>query len=337
MYQYTKALVSVLTPGWNGKDFVHRLLDSLIKQTYKPMEYIYVDDGSTDGTSEIVKAYQTRFQEAGISFNYIYKTNGGVSTAVEEGLKHVHGEFLCWPEYDDWLTPDSIEKKVKYLQEHSDCAVVTSDAWLVNDNDLKRPYGVLSHKNPNRFDRNHFVQALLSNSVFTAACQMCRMETFDKTHPNRHIFPSPIGPNWQILLPLYYKYNRGWIEEPLCYYYVRSDSISNSNYSTIEKRRTSIYKFIETIKETIKTIEMPKSDFELYNKLVDSKYAIDLMQLGYAAMNRQIFFEGLSYFEKESIAPPSFFANKIKVFKSLNLFRIMVALRKTKALIKLND
>ncbi|WP_337678029.1 glycosyltransferase family A protein, partial [Hallella sp.] len=89
MYQYTKALVSVITPGWNGKDFVHRLLDSLIKQTYKTIEYIYVDDGSTDGTSEIVKAYQTRFQEAGISFNYIYKTNGGVSTAVEEGLKHV--------------------------------------------------------------------------------------------------------------------------------------------------------------------------------------------------------------------------------------------------------
>lgn len=335
MYQYKTALVSVITPGWNGKYFVHRLLDSLLKQTYKYIEYIYVDDGSTDGTNEVVLSYKSKFESAGIQFTYIHKENGGVSTAVEEGLKYVNGEFLCWPEYDDWLTPNSIEKKVKYLQEHTDCAVVTSDAWLVNDKNINKPYGVLSHKNPNRYDRNHFVQALLSNSVFTAACQMCRMEKFDETHPNRHIFPSKIGPNWQILLPLYYKYNRGWIEEPLCFYYVRPDSISNGNYATIEKRKSSIYKFIEAIKETLKTIDMPVSDFEIYNNLVDNKYAIDLMQLGYAAMDREIFFKGLEYFNQKGISLPSFYSKKVKIFESDILFPLMVVLRKIKALVKI--
>ena len=165
--QKNTPLVSLITPGWNGKHFVHRLLDSILMQTYKNIEYIYVDDGSTDGSREIVLSYQEKFKERGIDFQYIWKENGGVSTAIEEGLKHVKGEFLCWPEYDDYLTPNSIEVKVNYLLSHPDCACVTSDAWLVSEEEPTKPYGVLSNYNVNRFDRNHFVQALLSNSVFT--------------------------------------------------------------------------------------------------------------------------------------------------------------------------
>ena len=56
-------LVSLVTPGWNGKLFIHRLLDSIIAQTYRPIEYIYVDDGSTDGTAEVVKSYSEKFRE----------------------------------------------------------------------------------------------------------------------------------------------------------------------------------------------------------------------------------------------------------------------------------
>lgn len=44
-------LVSLITPGWNGVSFVGRLLDSILNQTYPNMEYIYIDDGSTDGTN----------------------------------------------------------------------------------------------------------------------------------------------------------------------------------------------------------------------------------------------------------------------------------------------
>lgn len=79
-----------------------------------------------------------------------------MSSAVNEGLKRVKGDYLCWPEYDDILISDSVERKVCYLETHKDCAVVTSDAWLVEDNDITKVTGVLSHHNPNRFDRNHF-------------------------------------------------------------------------------------------------------------------------------------------------------------------------------------
>lgn len=68
-YNYQDNLVSLVTPGWNGKQFVHRLLDSIIAQTYRPIEYIYVDDGSTDGTAEIVQSYKEQFKNAGIALN----------------------------------------------------------------------------------------------------------------------------------------------------------------------------------------------------------------------------------------------------------------------------
>ena len=58
-----------------------------------------------------------------------------MSSAVNEGLKRVKGDYLCWPEYDDILISDSVERKVCYLETPKDCAVVTSDAWLVEDND----------------------------------------------------------------------------------------------------------------------------------------------------------------------------------------------------------
>ena len=54
-----------------------------------------------------------------------------------------------------------LELKVKYLKEHSDCAVVTADAWIVNENNIAKRERLISNKNPNRFDRNHFYQALM--------------------------------------------------------------------------------------------------------------------------------------------------------------------------------
>ena len=64
----------------------------------------------------------------------------GASSAVNEGLKRVKGDYLCWPEYDDILISDSVERKVCYLETHKDCAVATSDAWLVEDNDITKSY-----------------------------------------------------------------------------------------------------------------------------------------------------------------------------------------------------
>lgn len=293
-------LISVLTPGWNGKEFVHRLLDSLLEQTYDNFEYIYVDDGSTDGTKDIVLSYENKFLNKGISFKYIYKENGGLCSAIQEGLKHVKGKYLCWPEYDDILLPNAMEARVNFLETHPDCAVVTCDALITPIENLNKSIGLLSGNNSNRYDRNHFVQLLTGNSIFTAACHMVRMDVFDATHPNREIYQSRVGAIWQMLLPIYYKYNRGYIETPLVKWVIRKDSISN--------KKRSLNKGIELIEEfymirinVLRSMEIPVEDKELYIKLVQKNTADSWIKNGLIYRNKDMFYRGYNYYKINNI------------------------------------
>lgn len=293
-------LVSVITPGWNGKLFVHRLLDSIIAQTYDNMEYIYVDDGSTDGTKDIVLSYKEKFEARGIPFRYIYKENGGLCSAIQEGLKYVKGEMLCWPEYDDILLPEAMSKRVQYLQEHPDCAVVTCDAWITPSENLDKPTGLLSGNNPNRYDRNHFVQLLTGKSIFTAACHMVRMDVFDETHPNREIYQSRIGAIWQMLLPIYYSHNRGFIDEPLVKWVVRSDSVSNKHLP-LSKRIQTINEFKVIRESVIDEIFMPNEDAKLYKSIVNKLTAESFIKYGMEYRDRDLFYKGYNFFQKNGI------------------------------------
>lgn len=293
-------LVSVITPGWNGKLFVHRLLDSIIAQTYDNMEYIYVDDGSTDGTKDIVLSYKEKFEARGIPFRYIYKENGGLCSAIQEGLKYVKGEMLCWPEYDDILLPEAMSKRVEYLQEHPDCAVVTCDAWITPSDNLDKPTGLLSGNNPNRYDRNHFVQLLTGKSIFTAACHMVRMDVFDETHPNREIYQSRIGAIWQMLLPIYYSHNRGFIDKPLVKWVVRSDSVSNKK-CTIEERIRILEEFSIIRTSTINGMAIPECDRKLYIKITSKCTADNRMAEGLRYRNRELFYKGYNFYKNNNL------------------------------------
>lgn len=298
MYNYTQNLVSLVTPGWNGKQFVHRLLDSILEQTYRPIEYIYVDDGSTDGTVDVVLSYKEKFKKANIDFKFIQRENGGICEALMTGFQHVTGEYMSCPEYDDVLLPNSVEEKVKYLKEHLDCAVVAADAWVVNDKDINNRSTLLSRKNPNRFDRNHFYQCLMSNTIFNAACYMVRMKEFDMTHPNRKILSSRSAPNQQILLPLYYKYNRGYLDNPLSLYICRNGSLSTSNHS-FEQKLTALKEYKRIILGTLQDIGMSKNDLELYKKRVEINFNKDYIELGYRYNDKSLFFNAYTYLKHE--------------------------------------
>ena len=113
-----KGLVSIISPCYNREKILWRFLDSVLNQTYKKVQLILIDDGSTDATLSVIKEYVSKFEKAGIRYEYYTKPNGGVSSSINEGLKYVKGEFLCWPDSDDWYEPESIEKRVEFLNDH---------------------------------------------------------------------------------------------------------------------------------------------------------------------------------------------------------------------------
>jgi len=110
-----KKLVSIIVPVWNKEKFIDKLLDSLLNQTYKNIEIILVDDGSSDDSLKKCKSYKDK------RIKVIHKENGGVSSARNVGLDAVTGEYVAFVDADDYIDKDYIEKLVTNIKNHDMC------------------------------------------------------------------------------------------------------------------------------------------------------------------------------------------------------------------------
>ena len=104
--------VSIIIPVYNGSNYVNLAIDSALRQTYKNIEIIVVNDGSKDNTLKILKQY-------GDKIKLIDKENGGVSTALNLGIKNMTGDYFSWLSHDDLYYPEKIEREVNYLIENN--------------------------------------------------------------------------------------------------------------------------------------------------------------------------------------------------------------------------
>jgi len=95
-------LVSIIIPVYNGEKYLEETLISCINQTYSNIEVITVDDGSSDQSSKILKKYSDKIK-------ILTKKNGGTASALNAGIKIMHGEWFKWLSHDDVLYPNAIE------------------------------------------------------------------------------------------------------------------------------------------------------------------------------------------------------------------------------------
>lgn len=98
--------VSIIIPVYNVEKYLKRCLDSIIRQTYKNLEIICVNDGSPDSSLEILRKYEK--QDSRIKI--VDKENGGVSSARNSGIRAMTGEYVIFVDADDWLEKDAVEK-----------------------------------------------------------------------------------------------------------------------------------------------------------------------------------------------------------------------------------
>jgi glycosyltransferase involved in cell wall biosynthesis len=110
-------LVSIIVPTYNRAQFLPDLLRSVSSQTYRPIEFIVVDDGSTDKTADVVESFS---QEVGsddeLGVHYFYQSNRGAPTARNRGLIESHGEFVQFLDSDDLLHPQKLEVHFRLLK-----------------------------------------------------------------------------------------------------------------------------------------------------------------------------------------------------------------------------
>lgn len=108
-------MISVIVPAYNIKDYIGKALDSILAQTYSDIEIIVVDDGSTDGTEEIVDDYAARYPSKICSLHII---NSGVTTARLTGIEQASGEWIGFVDGDDEIHPDMYERLLKNAERY---------------------------------------------------------------------------------------------------------------------------------------------------------------------------------------------------------------------------
>ncbi len=117
-----KPLVSIVIPVYNGSNYMTEAIDSALAQTYDNIEIIVVNDGSKDeGKShEIARSY-------GDKIRYFPKENGGSSSALNEGIKNMQGQWFSWLSHDDLYYKDKVKNQVEYLNNLIDSGIAEED------------------------------------------------------------------------------------------------------------------------------------------------------------------------------------------------------------------
>ncbi|MDP8299694.1 MAG: glycosyltransferase [Candidatus Tantalella remota] len=136
----TQILFSVVIPTYDRERFLKKCVDSVLAQTYTRFEVIIVDDGSRDGTKDLIASYDDN------KILYTRQDNKGVSRARNKGLELAKGDFVAFLDSDDWWSVKKLERSLQYILDFPDINIFhTDEIWYRNGNLLKQ---LSRHKKP---------------------------------------------------------------------------------------------------------------------------------------------------------------------------------------------
>ena len=162
--------VSVLIPTFNRARYIGECIDSVLGQTLPPHQVIVIDDGSNDGTSAVLQLYGARI-------TVLRKSNGGKSSALNLGMKHVTGDFVWIFDDDDVALPNSIELRLETLRGRPELGFIFSAHYYgrnAADGNIQRGarYNMRARPEPDIFGE------LMSGFFFTLNSLLARTECY---------------------------------------------------------------------------------------------------------------------------------------------------------------
>ena len=179
-------MITVLTPTFNRGGGLQSLWDSLQKQTVKDFEWLVVDDGSTDGTKNLITQLQ---ENSDFPIRYIYKNNGGKHTALNVGIQTICSELIFIVDSDDCVTDDAVESILKIHKKYRSQNNICGYAFL-----RAFPDGKVNGK---KFDVDEKIGSYIDVRVNGDDTGADKAEVF-KTHCLKE-FPFPEYPNEKFL------------------------------------------------------------------------------------------------------------------------------------------
>lgn len=202
--------VSIIIPAYNKADMTAKVVESVLNQTYRNIEVIVVDDGSTDNTRQRLIPYTDKIK-------YVYKENGGACSARNVGIRFSTGEYIGFLDCDDLYLPEKIGLSVDFLERHPDFGLVYNAAYFIDEKEnILRIFSHYKSRHTGWIANGLLLRNFICNStvIIRRSC-FEKVGIFDET-----IF---IPADWDMWLRLAEQYKVGYINLPLTYFRI-SDS-----------------------------------------------------------------------------------------------------------------
>ncbi|MFK5957869.1 MAG: glycosyltransferase [Lutibacter sp.] len=204
-----KPLVSVIIPTYNRPNYLKQTLKSVVNQTYTNIEILVIDDGSKMNYAESICNKHPNCK-------YFYKTNGGLSSARNFGIKKAKGEYIAFLDDDDFWREDKLQKQVEFLNSNLDIDLVHSSAMIVDENGTST--GIIIGASPNKIHKRsgYVFWNALGVWVVKSPTPLIRKEAFK----SGLMFDESIkvGEDLDFYQRLFYRHKVYYINEPLAFY-----------------------------------------------------------------------------------------------------------------------
>lgn len=208
-------MISVIIPTYNCDKYIRETINSVLCQTYKDFEVIVVDDGSTDGTRDII-------ERSFPNVRYHYTLNQGVSRARNYGIRKAQGEFVAFLDADDFWLPEKLEKQIKVLEADPDLMMVFTDILYFNENGTDTN----QYSNRERLMKGDVVTNIFLKSGVGTSSVMVRKSVFEKIGVFEEGLRAAEDDNLWLRIALNFKINL--IDEVLVHYRITEVSLSRT-------------------------------------------------------------------------------------------------------------
>lgn len=149
-------LISILIPVYNCEPYLRECLDSVVAQTYRPLQVVCVNDGSSDGSLSILEEYAAKYD----FIEVISQENKGVASARNRLLEAARGEYILFVDADDWIEPDTIEGVVSHIN-----SIESSFIVYYPGNEYRNPIAWDQTKAIEEFIRHQKINGMLWNKL----------------------------------------------------------------------------------------------------------------------------------------------------------------------------
>ena len=224
-------LVSIIIPVYNAAKFINDTVNSILNQTYKNFEAIFIDDCSNDNSVELIEKYKDN--RIKIIRN---KVNLGAAISRNNGIQQAEGRYICFLDADDFWKPNKIEAQIQFMKEKN-CAFSFTNYEFADENG--KPKGIIVNV-PNRIT---YRQALKNTTISTNTVM------FDTKIIKKDIIYMPNVKSedtacwWNILKQIDYAYG---LNENLSYYRRSSGTLSSNKFEAI-RRIWYLYRKVEKL------------------------------------------------------------------------------------------